>query len=253
MKVGCILRAREGAGTSRPLRSYLGGANLADRALNFLTAFREIKVFALAVTLTNLGGVAYGIMFYWAQLNETPWYLIPLVPDSPTGPFLMVLVFALWWFRGHRRSPTLELLAFVSLLKYGVWTVLVFWLYRADFFAPDRAALTQTLLALHIAEAVEAGVLLKGMRLPRAPFAALAALWLALGDFSDYVLGTHPRLPQGIDPALGTQVVPSMTVALTIICYLAAILWCRHLAGSRRAEGGKDEHVAPSAPPPGPP
>jgi len=235
---------------SRPLRSYLEGATLADRALNFLTAFREVKVLALAVTLTNVGGVAYGIMFYWAQLNETPWYLLPLVPDSPTGPFLMVLVFALWWFRGQMRSPALELLAFVSLLKYGVWTVLVFWLYRADFFAPDRAPLTQTLLALHTAEAVQAGVLLKGMRLPRASFAALAGGWLALGDFSDYVLGTHPRLPQGIDPALGTQVVPSMTVALTIICYLAAILWCRRLERSPQAKGGKDDHVAPRDPPP---
>lgn len=205
------------------------------------------------MTLTNIGGVAYGIYFYWAQLHETPWYLVPVVPDSPTGPFFMVVVFSLWWFRGRSRSPTLELLAFVSLLKYGIWTVLVFWLYRADFFAPDRAQLTQTLLALHIAEAVEAGVLLKGMALPRARWAALAAAWLAVGDFSDYVLGTHPRLPQGIDPGLGTQVVPSMTVALTIICYLAAILWCRRLARASRASGGgkngASEVTASSRPP----
>ncbi len=221
--------------------------------MNFLTAFREVKVLALAVTLTNIGGVAYGIMFYWAQLHETPWYLLPVVPDSPTGPFFMVIVFSLWWFRGRARSPTLELLAFVSLLKYGIWTVLVFWLYRADFFAPDRAPLTQTLLALHIAEAIEAGVLLKGMARPRALWAALAAAWFTIGDFSDYALGTHPRLPQGIDPALGTQVVPSMTVALTIICYLAAILWCRHLARaprlSRGGKNGASEVTASSRPP----
>lgn len=234
---------------AQPLAAYLKGETIPARALNFLTAFREVKFLALAITLTNVGGVAYGIAFYWAQLHETPWYLLPVVPDSPSGPFLMVAVFLLWWFRGHSRSPTLELLAFVSLVKYGVWTVLVFWLYRADFFAPDRAQLTQTLLALHLAEAVEAGILLKGMRLPQARLAASAGAWLAFGDFSDYVLGTHPRLPQGIDPALATQVVPSITVALTIICYLAAILWCRRLGRPMQPDGQTyDEN--PGAPPP---
>ncbi len=237
----------------KPFRSYFEGATVAERALNFLTAFREVRVLALAVTLTNIGGVAYGIYFYWAQLHETVWYLLPVVPDSPTGPFFMVLVFGLWWFGGKTRSPTLELLAFVSLVKYGIWTVLVFWLYRADFFAPDRAQLTQTLLVLHFAEAVEAGILLKGMRLPRLPLAAAAAAWFAFGDFSDYALGTHPRLPQGIDPALGTQVVPSMTVALTIICYLSAILWCGRLARAPQpdGEGGASDSKRP--PPSHPP
>ncbi len=236
----------------KPLRSYLDGDTLPARALNFLTAFREVKVLALAVTLTNIGGVGYGIAFYWAQLHETVWYLLPVVPDSPTGPFLMVLVYLLWWFRGRARSPPLELLAFVSLVKYGVWTVLVFWLYRTDFFAPDRAGLTQTLLALHVAEAVEAGVLLKGMRVPRIPLSAAVAAWLAFGDFSDYVLGTHPRLPRGIDPTLGAQVVPSITMALTIICYLMAILWCRRLAKVPQPALGGNDHGPKRAPPPGP-
>jgi uncharacterized membrane protein YpjA len=152
------------------------------------------------------------------------------VPDSPTGPFLMVIVFGLWWFNGKKRNPTLELLAFVELVKYGVWTVLIFWLYRADFFAPDRAELTNQLLVLHMAEAVQAGVLLKGMRLPSVRWVAFAGAWLALGDFCDYGLGslsTHPRLPGGLDPTLGQQTVPFMTIALTVICYLAAILLAR--------------------------
>lgn len=191
---------------------------------------------ALAVTATNIGGVGYGLYFYWAQLNATPFYLLPFVPDSPTGPFLMVLVFGLWWLAGKARNRTLELLAFVSLLKYGIWTVAVFWLYRDDFFSPARVQLTQTLLALHAAEALEAGVLLKGMRLPPLRWAGGAAVWSFAGDFSDYVLGTHPVLPKGLDPSLAASVVPLMTVALTIICYLAAIAWCRRVGPPRGAE-----------------
>jgi uncharacterized membrane protein YpjA len=201
-----------------------------ERGLNFLSAFREVKFLAIAVTLVNIAGVGYGVYFYWRQLNETVWYLLPFVPDSPTGPFLMVIIYGLWWFKGKKRNATLELLAFVELVKYGIWTVIIFWLYRADFFAPDRAELTNQLLVLHLAEALQAGVLLKGMRLPWIRRVTFAGAWLALGDFCDYGLGslsTHPRLPAGIDPSLAAQTVPFMTMALTIICFLAAILLAR--------------------------
>jgi uncharacterized membrane protein YpjA len=209
--------------TGAPLAWYLRGDTAAQRTLNFLSAFREVRALALAVTATNVAGVAYGVYFYWDQLLATPWYLLPFVPDSPTGPFLMVIIYGLWWFEGKTRSAALELLAFVALVKYGIWTVVMFWLYRDAFFAPERAALTNTLLVLHIAEALQAGVLLKGMKRPRVLTAALIAGWLALGDFCDYALGTHPRLPQGMDPALAAAVVPSVTVSLTIICFLAAL------------------------------
>ena len=235
-----------------PLRSYIEGDTLAQRAVNFLSAFREVKALALAVTLTNIGGVAYGVYFYWDQLNATAWYLLPFVPDSPTGPFLMVIVYGLWWFRGRRRSPTLELLAFVELIKFGVWTVIIFWIYRAEFFAPARAQLTNTLLILHLAEALEAGVLLKGFRAPKLLGLGGAGAWLAAGDFSDYVLGTHPRLPAGVAPGAGAELVPSITVALTIICFLTAILAARRQAAARSTDPppqGADDHDSTPPPP----
>ena len=212
-----------------------------------------MKALAVAVTVTNIAGVGYGIYFYWDQLNQTVWYLLPFVPDSPTGPFLMVVVFALFWFAGRRRSPALELLAFVELVKFGIWTVIVFWLYRDAFFAPARADLTNTLLVLHLAEALEAGILLKGMRLPALRWAGLVAGWLALSDFCDYGLGalaTHPRLPAGIDPNLAAATVPVITVALTIICYLTAILLARKAGSPRpRTEADSDALPSPPAPP----
>lgn len=238
---------------SPTLRSYLEGETLAERTLNFLSAFREVRTLALVVTITNIGGVGYGIYYYWAQFGRTPWYLLPFVPDSPTGPFLMILVFLLWWGRNKKRSPTLELIAFVSLVKYGIWTLLIFKLYWADFFTGPNASLSWTLLFLHGAEAVQAGILLKGMRTPSLPGLTLAAAWFALGDFSDYVLGTHPELPAGLDPSVGARVVPLMTVALTIICYLAAVLWCRRLARPGGVPRGGEKSGQPALHPEPPP
>jgi uncharacterized membrane protein YpjA len=209
-----------------PLRSYIAGATPAERVVNVLSAFREVWPIALAVTIVNIGGVAYGIYYYWDQLLATPFYLVPFVPDSPSGPFMMIIVFALWWFRGRQRSPTTELLAFVWLVKYGVWTLLAFWLYADYFFAPQRAALSSTLFWFHFGEIMEAGVLLKGMKFPRPKWAAFAMGWILLGDFTDYVFDTHPRLPQGLPmPAA----VPLISVALSFICYLLALGWCRRL------------------------
>ncbi len=238
---------------SRSLGSFLHGDTLPERALNFLSAFREVRYLAIAVTLTNIGGVGYGLYYYWGQFGRTAWYLLPFVPDSPTGPFLMILVFLLWWGRNKRRSPTLELVAFVSLVKYGIWTLLIFKLYWDDFFTGSNAQVSWALLFLHGAEAVQAGILLKGMRMPSLPGLTLAAAWFALGDFSDYVLGTHPELPAGLDPAVGARTVPLMTVALTIICYLAAVLWCRRVARSGEAPQGGEKSGQIAAHPEPPP
>jgi uncharacterized membrane protein YpjA len=238
---------------SPPLRSYLQGDTLPERALNFLSAFREVRFLAFAVTLTNIGGVGYGLYYYWGQFGRTAWYLLPFVPDSPTGPFLMVIIFLLWWGRNRARSATLELIAFVSLVKYGIWTLVIFKLYWDDFFTGPNAQLSWALLFLHGAEALQAGILLKGMRLPSLQGLTLGAAWFALGDFSDYVLGTHPELPVGLDPSVGQRVVPVMTVALTIICYVAAVLWCRRAARSGGApQGGAENAKRPPHPEPPP-
>jgi uncharacterized membrane protein YpjA len=217
----------------RGLRSYLAGDSVGAKALNFLTAFRNVKALALAVTLTNVGGVAYGVVYYWDQLLATPWYLLPFVPDSPAGPFFMILVFLLWWFRDKRRSPLLELLAFCFLLKFGIWTLLMFGLYADYFFTPQEATLSTTLFWLHFGEALEAGILLKGMRLPKPSTAGLVLAWMLLGDACDYLLGTHPRVPESAPEFL---VVPFITVALTFICFLLAVGWCRRHASRPAAD-----------------
>jgi len=228
--------AREAIPLNAPLRSYIEGRTLGERAANFLSAFREVWPLALIVTIMNVGGVAYGIYYYWDQLRSTAWYLLPFVPDSPAGPFVMILVYGLFWLRGRVRSPTLDLLAFVWLIKYGLWTMLAFYIYRDYFFTPDSAQFSWILFWFHFGEAMEAGILLKGMRFPRLRWAAFVAFWVGLGDFSDYVLDTHPRLPSGLAYFAW---VPVITVSLSFICYLAALLWCRRVTrGSRKGESG---------------
>ena len=221
------------------LRSLLEGDTAAERALNFFAGFREVKALAFIVTATNIGGVGYGIYYYWEQLLATPWYLLPFVPDSPSGPFLMVIIFALWWFKGQRRSPTLEVLAFCFLIKFGVWTLVAFALFWDVFFAPAAASLSGTLLILHFMEAMSAAMLLKGMRLPSLPLGAFALGWMLLGDYCDYNLGAHPRLPPGTHEV---GWIPFMTVALTFICFFVAVGWCRHVAAPAPAGPARAAH-----------
>ena len=217
-----------------PLRSYIQGASAGDRVVNFLSAFLEVGPLALLVSIINIGGVGYGIYYYWDHLHQTVWYLIPFVPDSPTGPFLLLLVYAQWWFKGKKRSPTLDLLAFVFLLKFGLWTIFMFGIYAPYFFTPERTPLYATLLGFHIGEAMSAGILFKGMRFPPMPQALAVLGWMALGDTCDYLLGTHPRLPVQAPEYL---VVPVITAALTFITFLIARGWCQHLRTvERRAQ-----------------
>ncbi|MGH2690720.1 MAG: hypothetical protein ACRDKW_18205, partial [Actinomycetota bacterium] len=56
---------------------------------------------------------------------------------------------------------------------------------------------------------------------------------MLLGDFCDYNLNTHPRLPPGTHDVWW---IPYMTVALTFICFFIAVGWCRR-AGARAAPG----------------
>lgn len=216
-----------------PLRSYIQGRNAGDRVVNFLSAFLEVGPLALLVTIINIGGVGYGIYYYWDQLNDTAPYLIPFVPDSPTGPFFLIIIYAQWWFKGKKRSPTLDLLAFLFLVKFGVWTIIMFAMYAPYFFTPELTPLYTTLLAFHVGEAMSAGILLKGMRFPAMPRALAVLVWMSLGDASDYLLGTHPRLPVQAPEYLA---VPVITVALTFITFLIARGWCRHLLTVERRE-----------------
>jgi uncharacterized membrane protein YpjA len=75
------------------------------------------------VGLINLAGALYGYYWYEPQLATSKWYFYPFIPDSPTASLFFKIIVFLWIF--GRRSRLFEALAFVTLIKYGVWAVVM--------------------------------------------------------------------------------------------------------------------------------
>jgi uncharacterized membrane protein YpjA len=73
--------------------------------------------------IVNVVGTLYGYYWYIPQLKETPVYFLLFVPDSPTASlFFSIFLFA---YLTGKKYPIVEALAFLSLLKYGVWAIIM--------------------------------------------------------------------------------------------------------------------------------
>ncbi|MCU7556750.1 DUF1405 domain-containing protein [Macrococcus capreoli] len=81
------------------------------------------KAFLIFIILCNLLGTIYGYYWYMGQLKETEWYFTPFVPDSPTATLFLVI--ALIAIVLNKHFKIVECLAFITLIKYGVWAVVM--------------------------------------------------------------------------------------------------------------------------------
>lgn len=81
-----------------------------------------------ALLIINLFGSIYGFYWYRSQLMATPLWQWLIVPDSPGSTFLLVIWLALMLKGVDWRRPGMQWLgaiAFVSNMKYGLWTATV--------------------------------------------------------------------------------------------------------------------------------
>lgn len=81
---------------------------------------RSVLLFLLVV---NILGTIYGFIWYGNQLKETSPIFWPFVPDSPMAS--LFFVFVLIAFLIKRNWGLIEALAIVTLIKYGIWAVVV--------------------------------------------------------------------------------------------------------------------------------
>jgi uncharacterized membrane protein YpjA len=177
------------------------------------TAWKSALLAALHATPTlhllfwvNLLGTAYGYVWYGDQLVETfrerPLVLLPFVPDSPTASlfftFSLLCLLAdrhpAWRRRVARIAglrSLIDALAVITLIKYGVWAVVVNF---ADGWQGGGIDILQwMLIASHAGMALEA--LVYAGRLTYGKTALLAAsAWTLVNDALDYGLDIHPWL-----------------------------------------------------------
>jgi uncharacterized membrane protein YpjA len=158
----------------------------AEPIWRFLERFRLDPKLAWLLVLINLGGVAYGFFYYGPQFGLTPAWLWPWVPDSPLSVGFFALAMALH-ARG-RPSQLVDWLAFLANIKVGLWTGYVLLHYDAAFHILQEplSNLNFWLFWLHLAMALQAFVLARGLRLGWWSAAAIA--WFGFDIAMDYAL-----------------------------------------------------------------
>ncbi|MCY9189354.1 DUF1405 domain-containing protein [Bacillus mojavensis] len=146
---------------------------------------RTMLILVLAI---NFLGTVYGYYWYLPQLLETPARFLIFVPDSPTATFFFL--FVLLAFLMKRNAPLFEALALVTLVKYGLWAVVMNILVLAV--TGDLPWEGYMLIASHFAMAVQ-GVLYSPYFRFSLWHLVIAAVWTLHNDVIDYLFGMMPQ------------------------------------------------------------
>lgn len=188
------------------------------------------KEMIIWIALINFIAFVYGIYYYSDQLSDSnPIYWIFII-DCPLQALLVGILLLGHMIRSERgdekgiepgksKNQLLEDLTnftAVGAIKYGIWTMIVILFYYEYFLLSD-------FLNYSILFFAHLGLLLEGLALStlyktRRKMIVIALLFYLLNDFFDYVLNTHPRIPE-----TGIEIIALMTISLTFLSvYLVA-------------------------------
>lgn len=150
-----------------------------------LLANRSVLLLLLVI---NIAGTAYGYIWYGWQLKETPAKFLLFVPDSPTASLFFVLVLTAFLFK--KNWPIIEALAIVTLVKYGIWAVVMNILVFIVQGELDAVGLM--LIFSHLGMAVQ-GVLYAPFYRFKWWHLLVTGIWTLHNDVIDYVFFMMPR------------------------------------------------------------
>ena len=169
------------------------------------------------IGIANIIGFAYGLYYYSGQLSEWSPLFWMLIIDCPLQAFLVGTFFIC--SSVQKKGGILELVAkFASVgsIKYGIWTVFVILFYSNYFLTGGEAGMYYLLLFAHLGLLIEGLLISSAYKMGMKELALICALYL-VNDYSDYIIGTHPIIP---NESLG--IVAAFTVALTFFSVLIA-------------------------------
>ena len=117
----------------------------------------------------------------------TPSYFVPFVPDSPTASLFLTIAIALLLL--NKSSSIIEALAFVTLIKYGVWAVIM----NLIMFVIDGEVTINGLMLLisHGIMALQAFYFYPRFKITILGF-VISLIWVFLNDYMDYVKMQFP-------------------------------------------------------------
>ncbi|WP_167629055.1 DUF1405 domain-containing protein [Listeria valentina] len=145
------------------------------------------RSFLRLLMVVNLLGAVYGYIWYLPQLQLTKARFWLFVPDSPTA--ILFFTFVLIAFLGKKHWPLMEALAFVCLVKYGIWAVGMNIFLMID---QKMILLTSVMLLLSHGFMALEGILYAPFYRFRISHFMIAAVWVLHNDVIDYLFGQMP-------------------------------------------------------------
>lgn len=173
------------------------------------------RAFLFLLLVVNILGTLYGYYWYKGQLMTTdPKYYI-FVPDSPTAT-LFFCIAIIGWLLG-KNYKLMEVLALITLIKYGLWAVVMNLL---TYFVEGLGWMGWMLVASHFLMAIQAVLYLPKYRFELWHI-IVAAIWTLHNDVIDYLFGQMPyyRVINQYPSEIGY-----FTFWLSIACILGAFI-----------------------------
>ncbi len=169
--------------------------------------------------MANLLGTIYGYWWYKDQLAITPAQFYIFVPDSPTASLFLVFVLAMFLMK--KNWPLMEAFAAVTLIKYGIWAVVM----NIAAGVAGTALMWQNymLIASHLAMALQAILFAPYFRI-KPWHLMVVAVWTLHNDVVDYVFGMHPWVARSLYdfvPHIGYFTFWLSIFSLYLVYYLA--------------------------------
>ena len=181
------------------------------------------KSFLWILLFINIFGTVYGYDWYMWQLVDTEPIFWLFVPDSPTASLFFALAIIGWLI--NRNFKLIEALALITLVKYGLWAVVMNLLTLIETGSIDWVG--WMLVGSHFAMAVQA-VLYSKLYKFTGIHIAIAAIWTLHNDVIDYVFG---QMPIYRDVLKYMDEIGYFTFWLSIACiFLAYIVWRNRVA-----------------------
>ena len=145
------------------------------------------RAFLTAVLIINFFGTIYGYYWYGGQLAITEPIFYIFVPDSPTASLFFCFAVVGWLLGKHFKL--MEVLALITLVKYGLWAVVMNLLTLVEMGSLDPDG--WMLVFSHFMMAVQAI-----LYIPKYAFGfghvVIGAIWTLHNDVIDYVFGQMP-------------------------------------------------------------
>lgn len=145
------------------------------------------RLFLTLLFIINFLGTIYGYYWYSSQLSITEPQFWLFVPDSPTASLFFCFAIVGWLL--GKNFKLIEALALITLVKYGLWAVVMNLLTLAENGSIGRDG--WMLVCSHFLMAVQGILYMKKYRFTLVHI-AIAAIWTLHNDIIDYVYGQMP-------------------------------------------------------------